>query len=146
LIGIPRIQVTKQQQKKKLRNKTNKDNQMQIINTWPEGKLLVLPEQVKTALIQHLAQPFQNNQAQAKAYWLEHKPLLIILDKEDQLNLRTTTPLLAPATLLNDTFQHKLEVVLENPEYTEEFIENYQISLAIFSDAGDGIYCVMPVI
>jgi len=118
---------------------------MQIINTWPEDTILALPEQVKTALIQHLIQPFQNNKEEAKAYWLEDKPLLIILDKEDQLTLINQPP--HPlAILLDDTFQHKLDTVLETPEYTDEFIKGYQISLAIFSNAGEGIYCVMPVI
>jgi len=118
---------------------------MQIINTWPEDIILALPEQVKTALIQHLIQPFQNNKEEAKDYWLEDKPLLIILDKKDQLTLINQPPH-SLAILLEDTLQHKLDTVLETPEYTDVFIKGYQINLAIFSNAGEGVYCVMPIL
>ena len=41
---------------------------MQTINTWPELAQIDLPKNVKTALINHLLEPFQNL-SEAKAYW-----------------------------------------------------------------------------
>ena len=45
------------------------------MNTWPE--LEQLPTNVKTALIKHLLEPFQNL-SEAKAYWEESGTSLVI--------------------------------------------------------------------
>jgi len=108
---------------------------MQIIHTWPEDIILALPEQVKTALIQHLIQPFKNNKAEAKSYWQEENPILVILDSNDTRD---------SLKQLDDLLHHKIERALDNPEYSEDLAHDYVIKLAIFSNAGEGIYCVIP--
>ena len=73
-----------------------------------------LPEAVNQAILNHLVEPFQN-EAEAKAYWQQHQTQLIIRD---------TLP--------------------SYPEYTDPLPEGYTISLVITSDAGDGIYYLIP--
>jgi len=107
---------------------------MQIINTWPEDIKLALPESVTTALIKHLKEPFMD-QDEAKLYWQEENPILVILDDSDTRD---------SLKQLDDLLQHKIERALDNPEYSEGLTHDYVIKLAIFSNAGEGIYCVIP--
>ncbi len=81
--------------------------------TWPDQ--LTLPQNVKTALIKHLIEPFESESA-AKAYWQSSGTKLVISAPPD-------------------------DVVAE---YTERLIDNYTISLVITSDAGEGIYYLTP--
>jgi len=107
---------------------------MQIINTWPEEIKLALPESVTTALIKHLKDPF-TDQDEAKSYWQEENPILVILDDSDTRD---------SLKQLNDLLHHKIGRALDNPEYSEDLTHDYVIKLAIFSNAGEGIYCVLP--
>ena len=84
---------------------------MQTINTWPELTQLALPQNVKTALINHLLEPFQT-EAEAKVYWLANDIQLIM------------------SAVPDDAI----------PEYTDPLPEGYSISLVITSDAGEGVY------
>jgi len=105
---------------------------MQIFNSWPDENLLVLQDNVKVALIKHLIKPFLSLE-EAKAYWLENKPLVIFLEKQD------TSESIAR---LDPLLQRKITMVLTYPEYTEEIAMGYTIKLAIYDDVGDGIYCL----
>jgi len=108
---------------------------MQIINTWPKNsKLIALPDKTKIALLQHLQIPFQH-EIEAKAYWQDNQTRLIILDQHD-----TQVSLLQ----LDDLLHHQIETALQNPEYIEELNNDYVIKLAIISNAGNGLYCVLP--
>ena len=73
-----------------------------------------LPETVTQALKKHLTDPFEN-EAEAIACWQESATQIIILGSGGTI-----------------------------PEYTEALPEGYSISLVITSDAGDGIYYVLP--
>ncbi len=86
---------------------------MQTINTWPELSQLALPKNVKTALINHLLEPFPS-EAEAKAYWEENSVQLIIGDM--------------PIDAVD--------------EYTDPLPEGYTISLVIANDSGGGTYYV----
>jgi len=105
---------------------------MQIFNIWPDIEQLVLPSNVRSALIQHLTEPFQD-EAAAKAYWLEYRPTLIILEDQD------TSEFIAK---LNGKLQHKITMAQTNPEYIEQIAENHVIRLAILNDVGEGVYCL----
>ncbi|NOR70598.1 MAG: hypothetical protein GQ532_13050 [Methylomarinum sp.] len=105
---------------------------MQLFNIWPDIGQLAIPSNVKTALIQHLIEPFQD-EAAAKAYWLEHHPTLIILEDQD------TSESIAK---IDSKLQHKIAMAQTNPEYIEEIAENYAIRLAILNDLGEGVYCL----
>jgi len=108
---------------------------MQIINTWPnKSKPIALPDTTKLVLLKHLQEPFQG-ETEAKAYWQDNQTILIILDQDD-----TKESFLQ----LDDLLHHQIEMALKNPEYTEELGNDYVIKLAIISDAGNGIYCVLP--
>jgi len=108
---------------------------MQIINTWPnQSKPIALPDTTKIVLLKHLQEPFQN-EIEAKAYWQDNQTRLIILDQEDAKE---------SFLQLDDLLHHQIETVLTNPEYTMELSNDYVIKLAIISDAGNGIYCVLP--
>jgi len=72
---------------------------------------LELPNNVKTALINHLLKPFQN-EAEAKDYWLSSGTQLIISEIPDDAI----------------------------PEYTDPLPNGYTISLVITSDSGEGVY------
>jgi len=108
---------------------------MQIFNSWPDEESLALPENVKTALINHLIKPFQSIE-DTKSYWLENKPTLIILEKQD-----TNESINA----LDTQLQQKITTTLINPEYTEEIAIGYTIKLAILNDVGDGVYCLQSI-
>lgn len=81
---------------------------MQVINTWPDPDV---PQNVKTALIKHLTEPFQTL-AEAKTYWQQNDIQLVI------------------SAVPGDAI----------PEYTDPLPDGYNISLVIKSDAGEGIY------
>ena len=86
---------------------------MQIINTWPELAQLALPENVKTALIKHLTEPFQNS-LEAKAFWQENSVQLVLSEPpEDAV-----------------------------PEYSDPLPNGYIIQLVIANDSGGGNYYV----
>jgi len=110
---------------------------MQIINTWPEAINLALPELVKIGLIKHLTDAFQDKE-EAKSYWQEHQPILIILEQHEAQTISTSLK------LLDDVLQHQIERALEYPEYIDGLTDNYTIQLGILSDAGEGLYCVLP--
>ena len=63
---------------------------MQITSTCPDK--LALPENVKTALINHLLEPFQNL-SEAKAFWLENSVHLIISEPPEDAVTEYTEPL-----------------------------------------------------
>ena len=76
---------------------------------------LTLPQNVKTALLKHLTEPFQS-EAEAKAYWQSSGTKIVISA--------------APGDVI--------------PEYTDPLPNGYTISLVITSDAGEGIYYLTP--
>ena len=86
---------------------------MQTINKMQDLSQLALPEKVKTALIKHLLEPFQN-EAEAKAYWEENSVQLTIGE--------------IPTDAVD--------------EYTDPLPEGYTISLVIANDSGGGTYYV----
>lgn len=105
---------------------------MQIINTWPEAINLVLPELVKIVLIKHLTEAFQDKE-EAKSYWQENQPILIILEQYDTKD---------SLEQLDDILQHQIEMALSYPEYAKELGQGYTIQLTILSDAEEGLYCI----
>ncbi len=106
---------------------------MQIFNTWPDKDALALADNVKTALFNHLCEPFQNL-AEAQNYWLENNPILVIIDQQE------------PLDELDLSLKNQITMALTTPEYAIEITQGYTIKLAILNDSGDGLYClkIMP--
>ena len=84
---------------------------MQTINKMQDLSQLALPEKVKTALIKHLLEPFQN-EAEAKAYWEKSAVQLTIGE--------------IPAGAVD--------------EYTDPLDDNYKISLIIVNNDSGRYY------
>jgi len=106
---------------------------MQQITQWPTHQTLTLPEKVKTALINHLKEPFENEE-EAVEFWQENKPMLIIIDQYDTKE---------SLKQLDNLLQNKIEIALTEPEYREILTQGYTINLAVFGNAGEGVYCLV---
>jgi len=115
---------------------------MQHITTWPGQQQIKLPVPVKETLIKHLNEPFESEQ-QAIDFWQTTQTQLIILDKNESQNINKFLKQLDENQ--QQTLKQALVSVLDYPEYKEALIAGYTIQLAILSDAGEGVYCIMPV-
>ena len=106
---------------------------MQIINHWPDKAHLALPAAVKQTLVEHLIEPFGDEDS-AKDFWQEYPSTIFILSGND-----TKASLL----LLDDATQHQITFALEYPEYTEYLALNFMVNLSVINDEGNGIYLVI---
>ena len=108
---------------------------MQMFNAWPDEALLDLPAHVKTALFDHLVEPFQNLE-DAKSYWLGNTTTLVILDKQDNNG---------SISAIDPILQNKIKQAITCPEHTTEIAPGYTIKLAILNDASDGLYLLQKL-
>ena len=64
---------------------------MQTITTWPELAQIALPQNVKTALIKHLTEPFENESA-AKSYWQSSGTKLVVSAPPENIEYTQSLP------------------------------------------------------
>ena len=117
---------------------------MQLINVLPTPEQLALPPNVAKRVVELLIEPFGVIEI-AKAYWHENTTHLVILTPVDiDTSLKS----------LSDLTQSLVVTADDNPEFVEvipavnlpsELQDLYQLSLVVYTDAGNGLYLVKPV-
>jgi len=94
---------------------------MQLINHWPVSNKLALPETIKQSLLAHLRQAF-DDEATAKAFWIECPSTLIIIEESDTYSLLSK---------LSETTLAQIKFAISNPEYTEELGMNFTVKISV---------------
>lgn len=117
---------------------------MQLINALPTPEQLVLPHDIAKRVIELLIEPFGTIES-AQAYWQENTTHLVIL---------TSTDTSSSLKSLSDLTQSLVISADDNPEFVEvlsmfdqptESQAQYQLSLIVYTDTGNGLYLVKPV-
>lgn len=117
---------------------------MQLINVLPTPEQLALPPNVAKRVVELLIEPFGVIES-AKAYWQENTTHLVIL---------TPTDIDTSLKLLSNLTQSLVIAANNNPEFVEvistdnkpsDLQKQYQLSLVVYADAGNGLYLVKPV-
>lgn len=117
---------------------------MQLINALPTPEQLTLPIDVAKRVVELLIEPFGSIE-DAQAYWQENTTHLVIL---------TTADVGTSLKSLSDLTQSLVIAAADNPEFVEvisaveqpsELQEQYQLSLIVYTDSGNGLYLVKPV-
>ncbi len=103
---------------------------MHFTTVWPGGINLGLPSDAHQAMMSLLIEPFDNEEA-AKQYWANNSGTLIILQPEDDQSALDS---------LMTSARQQIQFSLTYPEFTEPVSPDYQLSLAIVSDDGTGVY------
>lgn len=117
---------------------------MQLINVLPTPEQLALPPNVAKRVVELLIEPFGIIES-AQAYWQENITHLVILTPADiDTSLKS----------LSDLTQSLVVAANNNPEFVEvistdnqpsDLQKQYQLSLVVYTDAGNGLYLVKPV-
>ncbi|GAA6170737.1 hypothetical protein NBRC116592_04070 [Colwellia sp. KU-HH00111] len=105
---------------------------MQLLDYWPENNILALPEPVSKALLNHLIEPFGDEQS-AHEFWNEYPSTIIIIEPKDSNSL---------LTLVGEGVKYLITSGVEFHEYTQSLGQGYQVNLSIVNDAGNGVYLV----
>lgn len=113
---------------------------MQLMNALPTPEQLVLPRDVAKRVVELLIEPFGTVES-AQTYWQENTTHLVILTPID-----TDTSLKS----LSDLTQSLVMAANDTPEFVEVLStvdqpNEYQFSLIVYTDAGNGLYLVKPV-
>lgn len=108
---------------------------MQILHFIPDIDDLALSKASAISAVELLIQPFGTIQA-TQEFWNNHPCTLVCLTEKD-------VPQTALASL-DDTLLHLIELANNSPEFVEPLPKGYQLSLAIISDEGNGIYLIKP--
>jgi len=103
---------------------------MHFTTVWPNTIDLGLPSDTHQSLMALLIEPFEDESA-VRQYWADNSGTLIILQPEDD---QATLARLMPAA------RHQVLFALTYPEFTVPVGSNYQLSLAVVSDDGAGVY------
>ena len=106
---------------------------MQCFNHWPDINKLALPEEVAQDFYRHLIEPFDDNEAEAKALWDDMPSTIIILNDFDSVK-----------RLMQCSIWDQIQFTLTYPEYTEPLKMDYQVMVAIVNDSGSANYLVIP--
>jgi hypothetical protein len=117
---------------------------MQLINVLPTPEQLALPPNVAKRVVELLIEPFGVIES-AQAYWQKNTTHLVILTPADiDTSLKS----------LSDLTQSLVIAANNNPEFVEvistdnqpsELQKQYQLSLVVYTDAGNGLYLVKPI-
>lgn len=108
---------------------------MQILHFMPDIDDLALSKASAISVIELLIQPFGTIQA-TQDFWHHYPCILVYLTEKD-------VPQTALASL-DDTLLHLIELADNSPEFVELLPKDYQLSVAIISDEGNGIYLIKP--
>jgi len=105
---------------------------MQVLTKWSDIQSINIPENTIVLLIQHLIEPFGSEQA-TQAYWNEYQTVVYLIEDNDTIE---------DFKQWEQPIKEALVFIFSYPEYQDDLNEEYQIKLAIISDAGSGIYCI----
>lgn len=108
---------------------------MQILHHLPSENQLILDNHVAQSVVEHLIRPF-NSRDDAKAFWDEYPSTIVVLNGNDDAE--------KALDCLDDITRHFVEQAEITPEFIEVLPNNYQLSLTIISDSGNGLYLIKP--
>jgi hypothetical protein len=108
---------------------------MQILHFMPEIDDLALSKATTISILELLIQPFGTTQV-TQDFWHNYPCILVCLTEKD-------VPKTALGSL-DDNLLHLIELADNSPEFVELLPKGYQLSLAIISDEGNGIYLIKP--
>lgn len=108
---------------------------MQILHYLPTENQLALNPLTAQGVVNLLIEPF-GTRDKAKEFWQEYPSTIVVLNRND--NIETCLKKLSDVTRLS------LETAHVNPEFIEDLPDSYQLSLAITSDSGNGLYLIKP--
>lgn len=108
---------------------------MQILHYLPSKSQLILDNPVAQKMVDLLIVPF-GTRDKAKEFWQEYPSTIVILNRSDDVE--------SCLKQLNDVTRLFVETAHFNPEFIEDLPDSYQLSLAITSDSGNGLYLIKP--
>lgn len=108
---------------------------MQILNYLPTENQLILENAVAQSMIDLLIVPF-GTRDKAKEFWDEYPSTIVILNRNDDVERCLKQ--------LGDVMRLSIETANLTPEFVEYLPDSYQLSLAITSDSGNGLYLIKP--
>lgn len=108
---------------------------MQILHYLPTENQLILDNATAQAMVDLLVEPV-GSITEAIALWKALPSTIVILDVNDEPK--------KALGILDDINRHFIEQAETAPEFVEILPDNYQLSLTITSDYGNGFYLVKP--
>jgi hypothetical protein len=108
---------------------------MQVINYLPIADQLALEQLTAQCAVDLLVEPF-NNINDAREFWSEYPSVVICFNRQDNLP--------AAINIFDDVTRHFIEQAELNPEFVENLVDGYQLSLTITNDVGTGLYLIKP--
>lgn len=108
---------------------------MQILHFMPDIEELALSKVTAISVVEQLVEPFGTIQ-NAKKFWTDYPCILVCLTEQDDAESIFSS--------LTDELQHFIELAARTPEFMELLPKDYQLSLTITNDAGNGLYLVKP--
>ncbi|UPR51797.1 hypothetical protein ITG09_14170 [Vibrio cyclitrophicus] len=111
---------------------------MKIVNKFEEVASLPMPDDVKAKLLEHLIEPFGDEES-AKAFWDEVSTTLYLIEESD-----------SDETLGEqaEEDQHFLRFVSNYPEWVLLLNDDscpWLLAVAIVTMEGGGVYCCAPI-
>jgi hypothetical protein len=106
---------------------------MFVTINWPDRQALPIPENLYDPLVKHLLEGFESIE-EARQFWNDIPTILIVLNADDDHHTVNCEP---------DELQNQLAFALAYPEYIVPLGSDYQLTLAISSDEGSGIYLLV---
>ena len=117
---------------------------MQLINVLPTPEQLALPPNVAKRVVELLIEPFGAIE-NAQAFWQENTTHLVILTPADnEISLKSLSELTQSLVIAANDNPEFVEVLstIDQPSQSQE---QYQLSLIVYTDSGNGLYLVKPV-
>jgi len=108
---------------------------MQVINYLPIAEQLALERFTAQCAVDLLMEPFSTIN-DARDFWREYSSVVICFNRQDDLA--------AVMNVLDDITRHFIEQAELNPEFVENLVDGYQLSLTITNDMGTGLYLIKP--
>jgi hypothetical protein len=108
---------------------------MQILDYLPTENQLILDNEAAQSMVDLLIEPF-GTRDKAKEFWQEYPSTIVILNRNDNVE--------SCLKQLSDVTRSFVETAESNPEFIEYLPDNYQLSLTITSDSGNGLYLIKP--
>lgn len=108
---------------------------MQILNYLPSENQLILDNAVAQAVVDLLIVPF-GTRCKATKFWQEYPSTIVVMNRNDDVE--------SCLKQLSEITRLFVEAANFNPEFIEHLPDSYQLSLAITSDNGNGLYLIKP--
>ncbi|TKF21944.1 hypothetical protein FCV43_08935 [Vibrio genomosp. F6] len=111
---------------------------MKIVNKFEDIESLPMPDDVKAKLLEHLIEPFGDEES-TKAFWGEVGTTLYLIEESDTDQTLSKEP---------EVDQSFLRFVTNYPEWVLLLNDDdcpWLLAVAIVTTAGSGVYCCAPM-